>query len=358
MSLQDNQVKVRFFHNVKNLQAVDIYMWENIIVENVSFSEMTGYFNIKSGHTKIIVKDTIEETILMEKNISIEKGCTIIISDNIYKYVDYQKQNDCLKQGDAYVRFINSIVGFNNVDVYINDIQIFSNIEVPKTGTPKYEIFHLGESVNILVVKNSSTQDIVYGPSPVYLINSGIYTMITSLVDTPTVLTPTVLTFKDNIGQCVCDLQNNFIVSKYMGKWYQIASIPQIYEIDCPRVTAQYTLLNSNIKVYNKCYSKEWVVNGSIIGFAQPTDICTPSALRVEFPINNNMVTPPGPNYLVHKTDYKNYAIVGSPNRSTLYILCRSPKMNHNQYKELLKESKHMGYNVDSLRINYHALKK
>ena len=75
-------------------------------------------------------------------------------------------------------------------------------------------------------------------------ISGGIYTVIATDNDHLSLLT-----FHDNKGKCT-DSQRDFNIQKYMGRWYQIASIPQFYERGCDRLTAEYTWLIDKINVF------------------------------------------------------------------------------------------------------------
>ena len=152
-------------------------------------------------------------------------------------------------------------------------------------------------------------------------------------------------------------LQCPFDVKKYMGSWYQIAAIPMPFNTEGNRSTATYTLLeNGTVHVYNVSYNVskgEWSVVADINGTATIPDEKKPAALEVSFP---GFSPPTGPNYLVHDTDYK-YSVVGSPDRKNLFILYREKKMNEKLYCELKHYAKKLGYDVDALVIDYHAIK-
>jgi apolipoprotein D and lipocalin family protein len=156
----------------------------------------------------------------------------------------------------------------------------------------------------------------------------------------------------------MCDtLQDNLNAQNYMGKWYQIASIPQFYERGCARAVAEYTLLSDRINVVNYCYNEKWEKLISINGSAVSPNPAHPSALRVSFPnAPSSEMNYPGANYLIHKTDYERYAIVGSPTRSSFYILSREQKICERNYKDCLEYAKSLGYDITKVRPNHDSI--
>ena len=138
------------------------------------------------------------------------------------------------------------------------------------------------------------------------------------------------------------------------GKWYQISSIPQFFGAQCVRSTAEYTLLNNGINVFNTCLDKHNKVVRTITGTAITLNPCEPAALHVSFPGQGNEND--GANYLVQMTDYVSYAIVGSPNLTSLFILSRDSTMSKDKYNKILHKVKQLGYNVDNIKVDCGAL--
>lgn len=351
-SVNNKYVEVRFMNNLENVPPVTVELWKKDVVINLTYQQMTAYTRVKKGDTLINIKETTSEKTLMQKNISLNEICTIIISDTIYKYrEDFSTPP---MAGSSYIRYINSAIGSEPTDLYINDVKIFEDVKFSKTGNPKYAPILLGTGVEFnLVLKYASSEQIITGPIPINFTNKGIYTVISSVTDSSLGIINLVIVM-DNFDICNEKLQKDFNVPKYMGKWYQIAGIPQFYDIDCPRATAMYTLLWNGIYVKNTCYSREWISTNTAIGFAYPPNSSIPASLVVNFYENNSVKEP---NYLVHKTDYASYSIVGSPDRNSLYILSKNTKMSESLYEDLLKFAKSLGYKTERLVINYHAIK-
>lgn len=116
---------------------------------------------------------------------------------------------------------------------------------------------------------------------------------------------------------------------------------------------AEYTPLQKYVQVFNTCFDKEWNVLTTITGSALPVN--NPAALRVDFGLTDKPISYL-PNYLIHETDYRSYALVGSIDGRSFYVLCRTPKMSKQKYHRLLITAESLGYEVSKIVPNYHTL--
>ena len=55
-------------------------------------------------------------------------------------------------------------------------------------------------------------------------------------------------------------------------------------------------------------------------------------------------------------TDYVSYAIVGSPNLTSLFILSRDSTMSKDKYNKILHKVKQLGYNIDNIKADRGAV--
>lgn len=138
-------------------------------------------------------------------------------------------------------------------------------------------------------------------------------------------------------------------VNKYIGKWFEIARIPTVFQLNMKNVTAEYIRdeNNTSIKVINSGY-----VNGElkqITGLALPTE--KDDLFKVSF-FN-------GVNTVAVSSDYKilaidedyQYALVGGSTPNYLWILSRTPNIPQREYNTLVNIAKKNGYNVKNLKI-------
>jgi len=139
----------------------------------------------------------------------------------------------------------------------------------------------------------------------------------------------------------------NVDVNKYMGKWYEIASIPMVFQKDCVYTTATYSLLsNGDVNVLNEC--REKTPDGSYKkaeGKAWVVDKNSNAKLKVSF------FWPFAGDYWVIDlaSDYS-YAVVGHPSRDYAWILSRTPVMSDVTYQEILKRMSGQEYDLERLK--------
>jgi apolipoprotein D and lipocalin family protein len=153
------------------------------------------------------------------------------------------------------------------------------------------------------------------------------------------------------LGGCVSIPENikpvdNFKAERYLGKWYEIARLDHSFERGLTNVTADYSLRNDGgIKVLNRGYSakdnkwkeaegKAYFVNGPDQGF-----------LKVSF------FGPFYGSYAVFELDRDNYsyALVCGPDKSYLWILTRSPKINEDLKNRLIVKAAALGFDTSRL---------
>jgi apolipoprotein D and lipocalin family protein len=136
-------------------------------------------------------------------------------------------------------------------------------------------------------------------------------------------------------------------LGRYIGTWYEIATIPQRFQKDCVAVTATYTLRDDGtIAVLNKCRKR--TLDGELKeanGKAWVVDKKTNAKLKVRFfwPFK-------GDYWIIElDADYQ-YAVVGHPGRKYLWILCRTPQMEEPLYQDLLQRIANKGYDLSLIK--------
>ncbi|HKS10188.1 MAG TPA: lipocalin family protein [Pyrinomonadaceae bacterium] len=142
-------------------------------------------------------------------------------------------------------------------------------------------------------------------------------------------------------------------LSRYAGRWYEIARLPNRFEKKCAdSVTATYTLRSDGkVDVVNRCRK----ANGEYTtakGKAKIVDKKTNAKLKVTFfwPFYGDYwILDLGPNY--------EYAVVGAPNRDYLWILSRTPQLDEQLYQRLLGEMATRGFATDRMIRTSHPTK-
>jgi len=132
-----------------------------------------------------------------------------------------------------------------------------------------------------------------------------------------------------------------------LGKWYEIATIPQRFQKGCVGVTADYVLRkNGDIEVVNTC--REGTLDGRVRtarGKARVVDKATNAKLKVSF------FWPFWGAYWIIGLDAEyRWAVVGHPSRDYLWILSRSPQMDQATYDDILRLIAEKGYDLTRIK--------
>jgi apolipoprotein D and lipocalin family protein len=141
-------------------------------------------------------------------------------------------------------------------------------------------------------------------------------------------------------------------VERYMGRWYEIARFPQSFQRKCGATIAEYKLRSDGrVDVTNSCQRIDRpgkIQDAKAI--ARVVDTESNSKLSVSFvPLLRQFGFFGGDYWILELGDNYEYAVVGSPNRNTLWFLSRTPSMNPALYAELLERVRLQGFDVDRL---------
>ena len=137
-------------------------------------------------------------------------------------------------------------------------------------------------------------------------------------------------------------------LTRYAGKWYEIASYPQRFQKGCTCTTAEYTPTDKGyLVVENRCNKDS--VNGKpsyIKGKVFADENSGNAKLKVQFlwPFK-------GKYWIIDLADDYSYAVVSHPNKKYLWILSRTPKMNDLRYKQITNRLAEKGFDLSKLQI-------
>ncbi|KAL6104005.1 uncharacterized protein ACO6RY_13826 [Pungitius sinensis] len=145
------------------------------------------------------------------------------------------------------------------------------------------------------------------------------------------------------------DVQANFDVSKYLGKWYGIKRLQNSFQKSkCS--TALYSLKSPGvIGVLNRGLLDDGNIT-SIVGTATVKNTSEPAKLEVSF----SQKSPPGP-YWVLSTDYEGHSLVysckdtGLVRRELAWILSREPTLPEETSQELEGILSSIGIDVNKM---------
>ena len=142
------------------------------------------------------------------------------------------------------------------------------------------------------------------------------------------------------------DTVSNVDLNRYTGKWYEIAHYPTFFQAGCASSTAEYTAnADGSIGVFNTCLAADGSVNSTIQGTARVVDTTTNAKLKVTFP----GIPFEGNYWIIQLGEDYEYAVVGEPTRSTLFILSRTPTLDQGTLDAILAELPDQGYDPEAL---------
>ncbi len=125
-------------------------------------------------------------------------------------------------------------------------------------------------------------------------------------------------------------------LSRYTGRWYQLAANPMPFDADC--VCSQQTLTslsNGQIGVYNSC--NRGTANGpfsDIRGVATVVDKETNAKLSVDFGLPFK-----GSYWIIALDSDYNWAIVSDASARSLFILSRTPQVSAQELQDLIEHA-------------------
>lgn len=135
-------------------------------------------------------------------------------------------------------------------------------------------------------------------------------------------------------------------IQKYLGKWYEIALLPNRFEEGCHCTTAEYSLIDSEtLRVTNTCNedSSDGEID-QVNGKAFVVEGSNNAKLKVQFfwPFK-------GDYWILELDDDYQYALVGSPSREYLWILSRTPSLDESIIKQLKQIADKKGFDSSKM---------
>lgn len=140
-------------------------------------------------------------------------------------------------------------------------------------------------------------------------------------------------------------------LERYAGKWYEIARLPTRFQKDCVAATAEYEPSEpGRVKVVNTCYREDGTTR-DIEGEARTVDDSN-ARLVVKFDgfffkLFSWLIK--ADYWVIDLHEEYDWAVVGTPNRSYLWILAREPSIDQALYDELVDRAAAQGFEVERL---------
>lgn len=135
---------------------------------------------------------------------------------------------------------------------------------------------------------------------------------------------------------------------RYMGRWYEIARIPNSFEAGCAGVTADYALQgDGTIRVVNSC--RDGDVDGPLRQVEGQARVVAPGKLKVGFV--KWLPFAEGDYWLLDLAPDYSVAVVGAPKGNFGWILARSPAISPKAMQAAVAVMAANGYDTDRLEL-------
>ncbi|MCU0292068.1 MAG: lipocalin family protein [Thermoanaerobaculaceae bacterium] len=146
-------------------------------------------------------------------------------------------------------------------------------------------------------------------------------------------------------------------LSRYAGVWYEIGRLPNRFQKKCAGdVTATYTVRpDGTVTVRNQCRRQD----GEPIeaeGLARPVKGEPSSVLRVRFAPAFLSFLPFvwGDYRIMALADDYSHVLVGTSNRTYLWVLAREPQLPEPTLAKLLETAREQGFDVTGFQLTAH----
>ncbi|MCI2398051.1 lipocalin family protein [Aliiroseovarius subalbicans] len=140
----------------------------------------------------------------------------------------------------------------------------------------------------------------------------------------------------------------NLDLTRYLGKWYEIARFPNRFEKGCVGVTAEYAMRSDGkVRVLNTC--RKGTMDGEVQQAEGQAKVVAPGKLSVTFvpwlPFAK------GDYWVLYVDDAHSLAVVGEPKGRTGWILARDPAISTTAYDTALQVLIRNGYDTSKLLL-------
>ena len=140
-------------------------------------------------------------------------------------------------------------------------------------------------------------------------------------------------------------------LSRYLGTWYEVASIPVWFQKECAAgTTATYSLdTDGKISVLNQCCTSEGKKKAAQ-GKAWVVDKNTNAKLKVSFFSLFGFWLFSGDYWIIDLGPNYEYAVIGHPGRSIGWILSRTPQLPDDVLRGIGERLTQKGYNFSRFK--------
>ncbi|HMJ16106.1 MAG TPA: lipocalin family protein [Polyangiaceae bacterium] len=141
-------------------------------------------------------------------------------------------------------------------------------------------------------------------------------------------------------------VQKNLELGRFEGRWYEIARVPRDYDAHCHDTVADYRRTTpGQMDVRHTCFMRS--PTGPVHEFRAVATADDPSEpAKMSLQIGSYT----GAYWVLDVGDRYEYALVGHPSRTALWVLSRTPSLGEAEWNHALSFSKSQGFDIEALR--------
>jgi apolipoprotein D and lipocalin family protein len=135
----------------------------------------------------------------------------------------------------------------------------------------------------------------------------------------------------------------NVDLNKYMGKWHEIARLPNSFQKGFACSTADYKIIdNDYISVTNQCNKNGVIKTSTAKAWRANHDDNSKLKVRFFWPFTGNY-------WILYVSSNYKYAVVGEPSREYLWFLSRTKSVDRKSFNLMKKVALSQGYDLNKL---------
>lgn len=144
-------------------------------------------------------------------------------------------------------------------------------------------------------------------------------------------------------------------IERYMGRWYEVAKIPNRFQSHCEHgAMAEYRLTSEGeVSVVNRCMTADGS-GDKAEGRARIVDTQTNAKLEVSFVSLFGWNLFWGDYWIIGLGDNYEYAVIGNPGRRYGWVLARKTELSEAQWSEVKRMLEQQGYDFDDFERSGH----
>jgi apolipoprotein D and lipocalin family protein len=142
------------------------------------------------------------------------------------------------------------------------------------------------------------------------------------------------------------EVETNFEISRFQGRWFEIARIPRDHDADCHDTVADYRITSSEqMELTHTCFAGS--PSGTKRQFRAVATVDDPS---VPAKLSLQIGLYAGAYWVLDVGDAYDYAVIGHPSRTMLWILSRAPELDAATWNQALAVAQKQGFSTGLLQ--------